>query len=415
MKTALPPLKVIRGRGEILELEDGRQIVDLVSSWWTNIHGHAEPAIARAIYEQASTLEHVIFAGFTHAPAEGLAARLLTVLPDSLTRVFYSDNGSTAVEVALKMACQFFYNQGQLSRKRMIGFDGGYHGDTIGAMSLGAQSHFWRPFTQLMFSIETVPFPSCSSSTDAADSEADSLSTIRSLLESHPEEFAAIIIEPLVQGVAGMKMCTERFLRELALLAREFGVLLIFDEVMTGFGRTGAWFACNKAGVEPDIICLSKGITGGFLPLAVTCCSENIFSAFYSDDSMKALYHGHSYTANPIACAAAVASIDLLQKNEHRFCSLEEMHQRFYSSKLAGANAVKDFRTCGTIAAMEVVSKEPDGYFNKIARDLYQAFLSRGLLLRPLGNTIYLMPPYCISESTLEFSYKVIQEALESI
>jgi adenosylmethionine-8-amino-7-oxononanoate aminotransferase len=294
MKTAEPPYFVKRGEGVYLELEDGSRVVDCISSWWVNIHGHAHPVIARAIYEQALTLEQVIFAGFTHAPAEQLAKRLLEHLPAELTSIFYSDNGSTAVEVALKMSYQYWRNRGEVTRRRFIGFEGGYHGDTLGAMSLGRGATFWRTFQDIMCQVDVIPFPgTCDGDDQVCAKEERSLKTLRELLTADPTGYAAICIEPLVQGAGGMKVCRPEFLQALVRTAREFGVLVIFDEVMTGFGRTGDWFASKKSATCPDIICISKGITGGFLPLAVTACKKPIFEAFLSDDPAKAFFQGH--------------------------------------------------------------------------------------------------------------------------
>jgi adenosylmethionine-8-amino-7-oxononanoate aminotransferase len=328
MKTAAPPLQVKSGKDEFLYLQDGRKIIDCISSWWVTLHGHANEQIAEAICHQAKTLEQVIFAGFTHEPAIELANKLLEKLPSGLSRVFFSDNGSTSVEVALKMAYQYWQNVGQPSRTRFIGFQGGYHGDTLGAMSAGGSSTFWNNFKRLMFDIDVVPFPETWQGDDAiTEKEQACLRELSSLLQREPNSYAGIIIEPLVQGAAGMRVCRAEFLQRLRMLANQFGVLLIFDEVMTGFGRTGDWFASTRADCTPDIICLSKGITGGFLPLSVTVCTEGIYGAFLADELDKALFHSHSYTANPIACAAANASMRLLEQSEQTFRGFESRHR----------------------------------------------------------------------------------------
>ena len=399
----------------MLELEDGRQIVDCISSWWVNIHGHSHPAIADALYQQAQQLEHVIFAGFTHEPAEQLARKLLHHLPPSLTRVFFSDNGSTAVEAALKMAYQYWYNRRE-QRNTFIGFEGGYHGDTLGAMSVGGSSPFWEPFHPLMFHLETVPFPATfDNDADVEAKESHTLETLAHLLEKHPDRYAGIFIEPLVQGVAGMRMCRPQFLQALKSLVHQFGVLLIYDEVMTGFGRTGDWFACLKSGTSPDIICLSKGISGGFLPLAVTLCTEDIYQSFYSDDPHKTLPHGHSYTGNPLSCAVALTSLELLEQNPKPFQEMERQHRCYVERWLAGHPRVEQVRTCGTIAAMEVTTDSRSDYFNAISPLLRQRFLEEGFLLRPLGNTIYIMPPYCITSTELESIYRAIRRVLDTL
>jgi adenosylmethionine---8-amino-7-oxononanoate aminotransferase len=414
MKAAPPPLKVVKGDGIWLELADGRRIMDCISSWWVTIHGHAHPALAQALYDQANKLEQVIFANFTHDPAEQLAQKLLTHLPISLRRVFFSDNGSTAVEVALKMAYQYWQNQGETKRTRFIGFAGGYHGDTIGAMSLGQSSTWWKTFQPLLFETDIVPFPATFDGDEqVAEKEAATLDKIKFLLSK--EAHAGIFIEPLVQGAAGMRICRPQFLQALSSLAREFGVLLIYDEVMTGFGRTGELFACLKSATSPDILCLSKGLSGGCLPLAVTLATEAIYQAFYSDDVTKAFYHGHSYTGNPLACATALASLSLLEQPQQAFRSMESWHRRYLEQYLQGHPRVEQIRTCGTIAALEVITSEGDGYFNTIAPRLKSQFLEAGFLLRPLGNTLYLMPPYCITSDQLESVYQAIRRVLDTL
>ncbi len=413
MKTAGQPLSVKRGHGSFLELDDGRQIIDCISSWWVTIHGHGNERIADAIHKQALELEQVIFAGFTHAPAQDLTALLLKQLPDHFNRIFFSDNGSTAVEVALKMSFQYWRNLGKPQRKRFIGFAGGYHGDTLGAMSAGGSSGFWDSFRPLMFEIDTIPFPATYDGDAVREQkEAESLTAVASLLSANPDMYAAAIIEPLVQGAAGMKMCSEEYLRKLETLLRASGTLVIFDEVMTGFGRTGEWFACRKAGTRPDIICLSKGITGGFLPLAVTICSEAIYQAFYSDDLEKALFHSHSYTGNPIACAAAVASMNLLSETEDRFLSMESVHRQLAKQYLFDIPGAGCFRHCGTIFAFDVTVEGKPGYFNKNVPELRRKFLDAGLLIRPLGSTVYLMPPYCTDADTMELVYSKVRKVL---
>ena len=416
MKTAGPPLPVKRASGSRLELEDGRSIVDCISSWWVTLHGHGNEDIARAIYEQALELEHVIFAGFTHEPAESTARGVMAHLPKELTRIFFSDNGSTSIEVALKMAYQYWRNVGQPERVRFIGFEDGYHGDTLGAMSAGGSSPFWAPFQKLMFPLEAVAFPDTyEGDVDAEERESASLQSIRDLLQHAPGEYAAIIIEPLVQGAAGMKMCTPRFLKGLRSVADEFDVLLIFDEVMTGFGRTGDWFACVKADVSPDIICLSKGITGGFLPLSVTLCIEKIYQAFYSDDFDKALFHSHSYTGNPLACAAAKASMKLLENNPGLFLNMEARHRKLTEKHLAPTGRFTRIRYCGTIAAFDIKMDEKHDYFSKLSPLLRSEFLKEGLLLRPLGNTLYFMPPLCTDDDTLNYMYATVAKVVSNV
>ncbi|HEY9788637.1 MAG TPA: adenosylmethionine--8-amino-7-oxononanoate transaminase [Candidatus Obscuribacterales bacterium] len=413
MQTEAAPLKVVRARGVKIELADGRELIDCISSWWVNVHGHCRPEIARAIYEQALNLEHVIFAGFTHEPAENLARRLLELLGGDFTRVFYSDNGSTAVEVALKMALQYWHNLGRLSRMAFIGFEGGYHGDTVGAMSLGGSSPFWGSYRSVLFDVDTVPYPWTFEGDERVEQKEEyALSCLREKLEQQAEKFAGLIIEPLVQGAGGMRMVRPRFLQSVQDLCRQYGVLLIYDEVMTGFGRTGDWFALAKSDTAPDIICLSKGIAGGFLPLAVTACNERIYKGFLSEDPAHTLFHGHSFTANPISCAAAVASLQLLAENEDSFRQMEERHRRWFNHWLINAAGLENVRFCGTIAAFDVVSDAATNYFNSLGKVLRRRFLASGLLIRPLGNTIYLMPPYCITDEELSQVYKGIKEVL---
>lgn len=413
MKTSGTPLPVKRAKGEIIELEDGREIIDCISSWWVTLHGHGNEEIAAAIHEQARNLEHVIFAGFTHEPARELTSLLLQQLPEHFNRVFFSDNGSTAVEVALKMAFQYWRNIGEPQRTRFIGFDGGYHGDTVGAMSAGGSSAFWGHFRPLMFDVDTIPFPATfEDDQNCLEKEEAALAALQTLLNEHPESYAAVIIEPLVQGAAGMRMCRPEFLQRLQRLVHDSGILLIFDEVMTGFGRTGDWFACTKSSTQPDIVCLSKGITGGFLPLAVTVSSEKIYQAFYADELEKALFHSHSYTGNPIACAAAVASTKLLMVSQHRFQSMESLHRRLAAKYLQDLPYASRFRFCGTILAFDIELEGGPSYFNSRAAELRQRFIDAGLLIRPLGSTIYLMPPYCVDSSMMGTIYLKIRDVL---
>jgi adenosylmethionine---8-amino-7-oxononanoate aminotransferase len=412
-KTAPEPFKVKSAQGVWLELETGERILDCISSWWVNLHGHAHPKIAEAIYQQAKCLEHVIFAGFTHDPAEQLAERLVDRLPAPLTRVFYSDNGSTAIEVALKMAYQYWANQGQ-PRTTFLAFEGAYHGDTFGAMAVGARSLFTQAFTPLLFDVTFIPYPATHLQDDSAEQREQAiLEQLQQTLAQQPEGYAGIIIEPLVQGSGGMQMCRPQFLQRLQQIAKAHNTLLIFDEVMTGFGRTGDWFACTKAQVAPDIICLSKGITGGFLPLAVTVCTETLYDAFYSDDPQKTLYHGHSYAANPLGCAAALASLDLMVEHEAAFNQMEAQHKA-HLAKLDHHPRLKNLRVTGTIAAMDLVTEHP-GYLNQLSLEIRKRGITQGLLLRPLGNVLYIMPPYCITEDELAFIYQGITTILDTL
>ncbi len=408
-------LRVRSGNGVFLELADGRRLMDCISSWWVTLHGHCRPEIAQAIYHQAMSLEQVIYAGLTHEPAEELARRLLSLLPAGLTRLFYSDDGSTSVEVALKMAFQYWKNLGIKGRTRFLAFEGGYHGDTVGAMSVGQRSVFTRAFDELLFDVDFLPYPQTWADDFRVDEkEEKSLAALDRLLAGNPERYAALIIEPLVQGAGGMRMCRPRFLRSLSDHLKKFDIPVIYDEVMVGFGRTGDFFACQKAQTTPDILCLSKGITGGFMPLGVTVCTERIFNAFYDDDPYKTFYHGHSYTANPLGCAAGLASLDLLQKEKRRFMGMQAWHER-------GMALLKDHprlachRVCGTIAAVNFREGSDPGYLSDLGPMLRHRFLERGFLLRPLGNVLYILPPYCITEDQIISIYKCIQEVIKEI
>jgi adenosylmethionine-8-amino-7-oxononanoate aminotransferase len=415
-QTAPDPIVVRTAKGARITAEDGRDYLDLVSSWWVNLHGHGHPDIARAIGEQAERLEHVMFAGLTHEPAITLAKRLVDLLPTPLARVFYSDNGATAVEIALKIAYQYWRNRGVASRTRFLAFEGGYHGDTVGAMSLGKGSGFYGPFEALMIPVDLVPYPATfEGDLEVEAREAGALAALESLLAERPEGYAAAIIEPLVQGAAGFRVCRPEFLRAVASRLARAGTLFIFDEVMTGFGRTGAMFACGKAGVTPDILCLAKGLTGGFLPLAATVCREEIYAAFLSEDVHHAFLHGHSYTANPIGCAAALASLDLFEK-EHTLARVAEI-ERLYRARFQGLAArpnVERTRVLGSIAAFEVKT-DSSGYGAAVGATLKAMLMEQGLLLRPLGNVVYLIPPYCIADQELHHAFDVLDDALERV
>lgn len=412
LKEAPTPVKVKRGDGLWLELEDGRRIMDCISSWWVNIHGHAHPQIAKAITKQANRLEQVIFANFTHDPAEQLAEQLSERLPGDLNKVFYSDDGSTAVEVAMKMAYQYWRNRGQ-ERTKFICFEGAYHGDTFGAMSAGERSVFTEVFEELLFDVDFLPYPETWAGDNSVGEREDQIiADLERMLDQNPETYAGILIEPLVQGAGGMRMCREDFLQKLHWVNRQFDTLLIFDEVMTGFGRTGDWFASLRAQVEPDLVALAKGLTGGFLPLSVTVASEKIFEAFNSSDPIKTFWHGHSYTANPIGCAAGLASMELMEENEPTFTAMEKWHQHELH-KLRDHPRLKKHRVKGTIAAVEIETEGEDGYLNPVANRIKEQCVDKGLLLRPLGNVLYLMPPYCTSREQLGQMYEGVTELLE--
>ncbi len=414
-QTAPDPIEIVSGKGAVLTDAEGREYLDLIASWWVNIHGHAHPHIAAAIAEQAARLEQVIFAGFTHRPAVELASALAERLPEDLDRVFFSDDGSTAVEVALKMATQYWINKGT-PRRRFIAFEGGYHGDTAGAMSVGSASGFFDAFQNMMFSIDALPYPETwDGDSEVEEKEAAVLHALDAYLSEHASDTAALIIEPLVQGAGGMRMCRPQFLRQLAARLKQDGVLLIFDEVMTGFGRTGKLFACHSADVTPDIICLSKGLSGGFLPISVTVCRERLYQEFLGETFARALAHGHSFTANPIACAAANASLEVFELDNtfDKLAAIETLHRQRLQA-IAGMPGVNHCRVTGTIAAFDLVVEDA-GYTSAVGQKLKAYFHDKGLLIRPLGNVVYLIPPYCTSEQQLHYAYDEIEQALRMV
>lgn len=403
MQLTEPPIAIEKGEGVYLFDDKGKQYIDAISSWWVNLHGHSHSYMAKKISEQLVKLEHVIFAGFTHQPAIELAERLLQILPENQSKIFYSDNGSTAVEVAVKMSLQFWFNQGQ-KRNKIIAFEHAYHGDTFGSMSVSARGAFTKPFSDLLFDVVMVPFP-------AKGKEEKTLAEIKAAISNQGSAIAAFIFEPLVLGAGGMLMYEASILDELMGICKENNILTIADEVMTGFGRTGKYFASEYLKERPDIICLSKGLTGGTLPMGVTACSFKIYNAFLSDDRGKTFFHGHSYTANPIGCAAALASLDLLLEKtcKENIQRIADRHQAFIK-KIHDNDSVRNARSIGTILALDVNTGEPTTYFNSLRDQLYSFFISRGIILRPLGNTIYVMPPYCISDHDLSFIYAAIED-----
>jgi adenosylmethionine---8-amino-7-oxononanoate aminotransferase len=401
MQHADQPIAIVRGEGVYLIADDGRKYLDAISSWWVNIHGHAHPYIAEKVAEQLKTLEHAIFAGFTHTSAIIFAERLLNILPARQAKVFYSDNGSTAVEVALKMCLQYWSNQ-QQERVKILAFNNSYHGDTFGAMAVSARSAFTKPFEKLLFDVEFIDLPN-----------KTNLRQLKSHISHLKSNLAAFIYEPLIQGAGGMLMYNAADLDELLTHCQQEGVLLIADEVMTGFGRTGKLFATDHLQLKPDVMCFSKGITGGTMAMGVTTCTQNIFDAFLSDDKLKTLFHGHSFTANPVACAAALASLDLLEKPETAadIKRISEHHSQF-QLEIEGHPKLRNIRQTGTIIAFEWETGEGTSYFNQLGKNLYKFFLDQGIILRPLGNIIYILPPYCITNEQLDYIYGKIEEAL---
>ena len=402
------PLNVTSAKGARLHLGDGRQLIDAISSWWVTLHGHAEPSIAAAIGHQARTLEQVIFANFSHTPAEQLADRLAK--RTKLERLFFSDNGSTAVEVALKIAWQWWRNQGS-DRHRLIAFEGAYHGDTFGAMALGDRSIFTAPYDELLFDVARVSWPH--THWGDADVEVNEAKSLQELDAALATPTAAVILEPLIQGASGMRRVRPEFLRAVQERVHSHGSLLIADEVMTGFGRTGTLFASEQAGLKPDLMALSKGLTGGFLPMGVTMASERLYQGFISEEPLKTFFHGHSFTANPLGCAAALASLQLLEENASRFTEFETRHT-VHLKALAKVEAVKDIRCLGTMAAFELDSGGTT-YLNPIGRQLQARCLEQGVYIRPLGNVVYLLPPLCISDQELQACYQAILNGIQDL
>ncbi|MDK9722896.1 MAG: adenosylmethionine--8-amino-7-oxononanoate transaminase [Rhodospirillales bacterium] len=390
-----------RASGSVLHGADGKDLIDAISSWWVITHGHCHPPIARAIQDQAARLDQMIFAGLTHEPAERLAERLVRIAPKGLDYVFFSDSGSTAVEVGLKMALGYWRNRGQ-TRSKFMALEGGYHGDTVGTMSVGARGVFTQAYEPVLFQVTHIPFPTegceqaCLDALEAACKQGD---------------VAGFVVEPLILGAGGMLIYGPPVLTEMKRICERFGVLFIADEVMTGFGRTGSLFACEQAGITPDILCLAKGITGGAVPLAATLCWADIFEAHYSEDRTKTFFHSSSYTANPIACAAANANLDVWETEPvlERIAMLGRMQEERLAV-FRKDERFENLRRLGTIAALDVKVQD-QGYLAGIGPKLYERFIASGVLLRPLGNTIYVMPPYGISASQLDKVWAAVGEA----
>ena len=406
MQTADEPLEIIRAEKTLLFTADHKTYIDCNSSWWVNVHGHGHHHIGQAISEQFSLIDHVIFAGATHPKAVELAERIISILPEKhFQKVFFSDNGSTAIEVALKMVFQYWHNKNQ-SKKRILALEGAYHGDTFGAMAIGQRGYFNAPFEHFFFDVDQLEFPTI-------EKESTLLLQAEDLFKTG--DFAAIIVEPLIQGSAGMRTYSSKWLEKIVVLARKYNVLVIFDEVMTAWGRTGKLFAMNHMTESPDIVCLSKGLTGGVLPLGLTISTDEIYDAFLSDEKTKALLHGHSFTGNALACAAACASLDLFEREEtwERITSLCKSNLEF-SKTLENHPKIEEIRLCGTILAIELKSVEGNTYFSGIRDIAYRYFLENGLLIRPLGNVIFINPPYCITEMELELIYEKITQFLNS-
>ncbi|PIB34784.1 adenosylmethionine--8-amino-7-oxononanoate transaminase [Reichenbachiella sp. 5M10] len=387
-------------KGVYLHTSDGKTIIDTVSSWWVNIHGHSNETLAKALYDQAMQMEHAIFAGFTHEPAVRLAQNLMTLLPEGFSKVFFSDNGSTSIEVALKMSLQYWYNKGNTNKTKVVALDGAYHGDTFGAMSVSGRGGFTAPFFPFLFEVDFIDFPT--------EENKEQIYLQFEKLVAH-EDCSTFIFEPLIQGSGGMRMYSPEILDRLIAIAQQHDVICIADEVMTGFGRTGKVLATDHVSHKPDLICLSKGITGGTMPLGITACNAKIEDAFRSDSYAKALLHGHSYTGNPLACAVANASFEIFTSDTCQQ-NIQRVHTKHlaFAEKLKAYDNIEKIRVQGTIIAFDLKGFGETGYESSARQKIYPYFLERGILIRPLGNVIYLMPPYIITNEELDTVYQEI-------
>jgi len=399
-KTAIAPVPIRRAKDAVLYTEEGERYIDAMSSWWVTLHGHGHPTIIEAIEKQLAELDHVMFAGFTHEPAVQLAEKLLGLLPKHFARVFYSDNGSTAVETALKIALQYWHNKG-VKKKRILAFKDGYHGDTFGAMSVSGRSLFTTPFEEHLFEVSFIDPPV----------EDASLQQLQEQLETG--EVGCFIFEPIVQAVSGMKRHSAAGLDRMLALCHEYEVITIADEVFTGLGRIGPKFASERLQHPPKVICIAKALTGGVLPLGVTACTEEIYHVFLSDQREKALLHGHSYCANPVACAAALATLGLLdsKKCEEQRHFIEQQHRAF-QEMIRKNPKVASSHVTGTILCITYQTDEKSSYYNSMRDRLLRFFADRKVLIRPFGNTISVVPPYCITEKELQVVYQTILESL---
>ncbi len=405
-KTASIFPAIVKGKDALLWDENGMEYIDAIASWWVNPYGHSNQVIADAIYKQLTTLEHVLFGGFTHDKAVELSEKLIAILPSNQKKIFYSDNGSTAVEVAIKVALQFFYNKGN-KRTKIIAFEDAFHGDTFGAMAASGISFYTQAFSDSLLEVVRVPVPT-------AGNEDKALQILKGHLETN--EFAAFIFEPLVLGAAGMVMYQPEVLDKMIAICNNNNVFTIADEVMTGFGKTGKTFATDYLINKPDMMCLSKALTGGTIPMAITTFTQEIFDGFYDDDVNKALFHGHTFTANPTGCAAALASISLLQTNEMQdnIQRINQSHLAF-ESKINNHPKVKTTRILGVIFALEVKTENEESYYGTMRNKLYNFFIEKGVILRPVGNIIYILPPYIITDNQLQKVYQTIENALEIV
>lgn len=405
-KTAANPIAIVKGKDALLWDENGKEYIDAIGSWWVNPFGHSNQFVADAIYKQLTTLEHVLFGGFTHQPAVQVAEKLLPMLPSNQQKIFFSDNGSTAVEVAIKVALQYFHNKGE-KRTTIISFEDAFHGDTFAAMAASGISLYTQAFEGMFIDVIRIPVPT-------PGNEQASFDELQNAINS--KSCAGFIFEPLVQGAAGMVMYAPESLDTLMGICKENHVLTIADEVMTGFGKTGKNFACNYLHQQPDMMCLSKALTAGTIPMALTTFTQELFDAFYDDDINKALFHGHTFTANPTGCAAALASMELLEQPEMQgnIQRINSKHLEF-QEKIKSHPRVLTTRVLGVIFALQIKSDTEESYYGTMRTKLYNFFIDKGVILRPVGNIVYILPPYIITNAQLEKVYSIIEEAIEIV
>lgn len=397
-------LGIVSAKGALLVDENGKEYVDGIASWYTCMYGHCNSYILERVSHQMQRLDQVVFSGFTHEPAIKLSEELIKILPDNQEKLFFSDNGSTATEIGIKMALQYHFNSGR-ERNIMLAFEDGFHGDTFGAMSVSGLSVYNGPFEDFFIQVERIPVPTI-------ENIENTLSFLAHRLEQN--NIAGFIYEPIVQGAAAMKMHDAKGLDQILALLKRHNVLAIADEVMTGFGKTGKNFASEHMQTRPDIICLSKALTAGLLPMAITSCTQKVYNAFYSDEIAKGLFHGHTYTANPLACSAALAGIELLLSDEIQdsIQRIIQLHERF-DIEIKHHPRVATTRQCGVIYALDLNVKMER--YGSLRDKLFKHFMDNGVFLRPLGNTIYILPPYIISEEQLQKIYTVIKSALDIV
>jgi adenosylmethionine-8-amino-7-oxononanoate aminotransferase len=405
-KTAALPIAITKGEGALLWDENQKEYIDAIASWWVNPYGHSNKFIADAIYKQLTTLEHVLFGGFTHEPAIVLAEKLLAILPSNQKKVFFSDNGSTSVEVAIKVALQYYFNKAE-KRTTIIAFENAFHGDTFAAMAASGISFYTQAFQGMFIDVVRIPVP-------VKGQEQNSFDALHEAIKDN--NCAGFIFEPLVQGAAGMVMYEPEALDQLLQICQENNILTIADEVMTGFGKTGKTFACNYLTQKPDMMCLSKALTGGTIPMAITTFTSALFDAFYDDDINKALFHGHTFTANPTGCAAALASLELLQSDvmQTNLVRINKRHVEF-KKRVENHPMVTTARVLGVIFALEIKTESSASYYGTLRNKLYDFFIANGVILRPVGNIVYILPPYVITDTQLQKVYEAVERALEIV